>query len=183
MIESTDSHGHQQNYPLLWLYLLFENFFYVYESNKCVLTGYVCVCVCVCVGLYYLVDSSLPIGTSFLPPHKSTRHHAQGLRLSNRWPTSKKELYNYRHLSLQMVIEQSFGVLKANFLILNLMPNFKRSRHHYVIIVCYALHNFISINNRGDELFSTKGDHTHSKGGEYNNKGNGNTRASSSSAT
>ncbi|XP_023895253.2 uncharacterized protein LOC112007179 [Quercus suber] len=28
-------------------------------------------------GSYYLVDSGLPIGTSFLPPHKSTRYHAQ----------------------------------------------------------------------------------------------------------
>ena len=140
-------------------------------------------CVCVCVGLYYLVDLSLPTGTSFLPPHKSTRHHAQRLHLSNRWPTSKKELYNYRHLSLQMVIERSFGVLKAHFLILNLMPNFKRSRHRYVIIVCYALHNFISINNRGDELFSIWGDHTHYEGGESNSKGNGNTGASCSLAT
>ena len=114
-----------------------------------------CVCVCVCVGSYYLVDSGLPIGTSFLPPNKSTRYHAQEFNSSGRRTTSKKELYNYRHSSLLMVIEQSFGVLKARFSILNLMPNFKLIRQRYVVIVCCALHNFIRMNNRSDELFKT----------------------------
>nr|POF26915.1 protein alp1-like [Quercus suber] len=106
-------------------------------------------------GSYYLVDSGLPIGTSFLPPHKSTRYHAQGFHSSNRTPTTKKELFNYRHSSLRMVIERSFGVLKACFPILNLMPNFKRSRQRYVITACCCLHNFMCINNRCDELFNT----------------------------
>ena len=101
------------------------------------------------------MDSGFPIGTSFLPPHKSTRYHVQEFHSSYRQPTTKKELYNYRHSSLWMVIEQSFGVLKARFPILNLMPNFKRIRQHYVIVACCALHNFMRINNRGDELFHT----------------------------
>ena len=46
-------------------------------------------------------------------------------------------------------------MLKAHFLILNLMPNFKRSRQRYVIVACYAFHNFIRMNNQGDELFRT----------------------------
>ena len=101
------------------------------------------------------MDSGFPIGTSFLPPHKSTMYHAQEFCLISRQPTTKKELYNYKHSSLQMVIEQSFGVLKARFTILNLMPNFKCSRQRYVIVACCALHNFIRMNNRGDELFHT----------------------------
>ena len=113
---------------------------------------------CVCVGSYYLVDSGLPIGTSFLPPHKSTRYHVQEFNSSGRRITSKKELYNYRHSSLRMVIERSFGVLKARFPILNLMPNFKPIRQRYVVIVCCALHNFIRMNNRNDELFRTIGE-------------------------
>ncbi|XP_065620330.1 uncharacterized protein LOC112003400 isoform X2 [Quercus suber] len=99
--------------------------------------------------------TGLPIGTSFLPPHKSTRYHAQEFHSSNRTPTTKKELFNYRHSSLRMVIERSFGVLKARFPILNLMPNFKRSRQRYVITACCCLHNFLRINNRCDELFNT----------------------------
>ena len=35
------------------------------------------------------------------------------------------------------------------------MPNFKRSRQRYVIVACYAFHNFIRMNNQGDELFRT----------------------------
>ena len=51
--------------------------------------------------------------------------------------------------------------------------------------MCCALHNFIGINNRGDELFTTLGDDTQSEEGESNSEGNGNgnTRALTSSAT
>ena len=145
-------------------------------------------CVCVCVGSHYLVDSGLPIGTSFLPPHKSTRYHAQEFRSADRRITSKKELYNYRHLSLQMVIERSFEVIKAHFPILNLMPNFKPIRQRYVIVVCCALHNFKRMNNRSDELFKTigesdrEGSATNSEGSD-DGKGSDDARASTSSAT
>ena len=46
-------------------------------------------------------------------------------------------------------------MLKARFPILNLIPKFKRSRQHYVIVACCTLHNFIRINNRGDKIFHT----------------------------
>ncbi|XP_030949419.1 uncharacterized protein LOC115973302 [Quercus lobata] len=132
-------------------------------------------------GSYYLVDSGLPIGTSFLPPHKSTRYHAQEFHSAGRRITSKKELYNYRHSSLRMVIERSFGVLKARFPILNLMPNFKPIRQRYVIVVCCALHNFIRMNNRSDELFRTIGESDDE--GSGNGGGSGHAGASTSSAT
>ena len=141
-----------------------------------------------CVGSHYLIDSGLSIGTSFLPPHKSTRYHAQEFRSAGRRITSKKELYNYRHLSLQMVIERSFEVIKAHFPILNLMPNFKPIRQRYVIVVCCALHNFKRMNNRSDELFKTiaesdrEGSATNSEGSD-DGKGSGDARASTSSAT
>ena len=81
-----------------------------------------------------------------------------------------------------MVIEQSFGVLKAHFPFLNLMSNVKGNRQRYVIVVCCALHNFIHIHNRSDELFSTISE-TIVEGSETNGKGNGDSGASSSSAT
>ena len=137
---------------------------------------------CVCVGSYYLVDSGLPIGTSFLPPHKSTRYHAQKFHSSGRRITSKKELYNYRHSSLQMVIERSFGILKARVPILNLMPNFKPIRQWYMVIMCCALHNFIHMNNRSDELFRTIGE-SDGQGSATNGEGSGDVGASTSSAT
>nr|XP_023878540.1 protein ALP1-like [Quercus suber] len=126
--------------------------------------------------------TGLPIGTSFLPPHKSTRYHAQEFKSSGRRITSKKELYNYRHSSLRMVIERSFGVLKARFPILNLMPNFKPIRQRYVVIVYCALHNFIHMNNRSDELFRTIGESV-GEGSATNNEGRGDAETSTSSAT
>ena len=133
-----------------------------------------------CVGSYYLVDSGLPIGTSFLSPHKSTRYHVQEFNSSGRRITSKKELYNYRHSSLRMVIERSFGVLKARFPILNLMPNFKPIRQRYVVIVCCALHNFIRMNNQSDELFRTI-EESDGKGSATNGEGGGDIGALTSS--
>ena len=127
------------------------------------------------------MDSGLPIGTSFLPPHKSTRYHVQEFNSSGKWITSKKELYNYRHSSLQMVIERSFGVLKARFPILNNMPNLKPIRQRYVVIVCCALHNFIRMNNRSDELFRTIGE-SDGEGSATTSFGGGDIGASTSSA-
>ena len=136
---------------------------------------------CVCVGSYYLVDLGLPIGTSFLPPHKSTRYHAQEFRSSSRQITSKKELYNYRHSSLRVVIKRSFGVLKTRFPILNLMPNFKPIRQRYVIVVCCALPNFIGMNNQSDELFKTIGGSVN-EDSVTNSEGSGDAGASTSLA-
>ncbi|KAL0002352.1 hypothetical protein SO802_016133 [Lithocarpus litseifolius] len=106
-------------------------------------------------GSYYLVDSEYPIGASFLPPHKTTQYHAQEFRRSNRQPALGKELFNYRHSSLRMVIGRCFGVLKARFPILSCMANYKQSRQRLVVSTCCALHNFICINNRRDEMFNT----------------------------
>ena len=55
--------------------------------------------------------------------------------------------------------------------------------------MCCALHNFICINNRSDELFTTWGDDTQSEGRDSNSEGNGNgiepgnTRASTNLTT
>ena len=101
------------------------------------------------------MESSISISTSFLPPHKSTKYHVQEFHSSNKNPTTKKELFNYLHSSLRMVIDQSFRVQKTRFSILNLMPNFKCSRQRYVITTWCCLHNFLHINNCCDELFNT----------------------------
>ena len=104
-------------------------------------------------GSYYLVDSRYAIGNAFLPPHKSVRYHAQEFRGANRQPTTPQELFNYRHSLLWMVIECCFGVLKARFLILNDMHSFSLSRQRLIVTACCALHNFIRMYNRADEMF------------------------------
>ncbi|KAL0006928.1 hypothetical protein SO802_008430 [Lithocarpus litseifolius] len=104
-------------------------------------------------GSYYLVDSGYVIGSAFLPPHKSARYHAQEFRGVNRQPTTPQELFNYRHSSLRMVIERCFGVLKARFPILTEMHSFSISRQRLLVTTCCALHNFIRMYNRADEMF------------------------------
>ena len=54
-----------------------------------------------------------------------------------------------------MVIERSFGVLKARFRILSSMANYKESRQRLVVSACCEIHNFIRINNRRDEMFNS----------------------------
>ena len=68
------------------------------------------------------------------------------------------------------------------FPILNLMPSFKPIRQRHVVIVCCALHNFIRMNNRSDELFRTIGE-SDGEGSVTNGEGNGDVGASTSSAT
>ena len=126
-----------------------------------------------------MIDSGYPIGTSFLPPHKSTNYHAQEFRSSNRQPMMKKELYNYRNSSLRMVFERCFGILKACFSILSSMPNLKPLCQQYIISTCCAVHNFIRIHNWSDELFHTW--ETADLGGGANQNSDGRSAGASSS--
>ena len=104
-------------------------------------------------GSYYLVDPGYTIGSAFLPPHKSTRYHAQEFRSANQQPTTPQELFNYRHSSLWMVIEWCFRMLKARFSILIGMHSFSISRQRLIMTACCALHNFICMYNRANEMF------------------------------
>ena len=104
-------------------------------------------------GSHYLIDSGYIIGSAFLPPHKSTRYHAQEFRGANRQPSTPQELFNYRHSSLRMVIERCFGVLKSRFLVWIGMHSFSISRQRLIVTTCCALHNFIRMYNRADEMF------------------------------
>ncbi|KAK9988613.1 hypothetical protein SO802_028852 [Lithocarpus litseifolius] len=103
-------------------------------------------------GSYYMVDSGLQIGTSFLP--------------------LTSPLGTMRRNSTQA----------ARFPILNLMPNFKPVRQRYVIVVCCALHNFIHMNSKSDELFRTIGESV-GEGSATNRVSSGDAGASTSSAT
>ena len=94
---------------------------------------------------------------------------------------TKKELYNYRNSSLRMVFERCFGILKACFPILSSMSNLKLLRWRYIISACCAMHNFICINSRSDELFHTW--ETADLGGGASRNSDGGSPGSSSSTT
>ena len=69
-------------------------------------------------------------------------------------PEGAKELFNYRHSSLRNVIERCFGILKAQFLVLKMMPRYKPCRQGNVMRACCTFHNFIRIATRNNCLFT-----------------------------
>ena len=104
-------------------------------------------------GGYYLVDSGYPCTLGFLPPYRTERYHLRDFRGGDHLEGAK-ELFNYRHSSLRNVIERCFGVLKARFPVLKMMPRYKPCRQGNVIRACCTIHNFIRMATRNDHLFT-----------------------------
>ena len=99
------------------------------------------------------MDSGYPCSGGLLPPYRGERYHTQEYRGRDRQARSPKEFFNFRHSSLRMTIERCFGVLKARFPILKLMPPYKPSRQRLIIIACCAIHNYIRKWSHADKLF------------------------------
>jgi hypothetical protein len=118
---------------------------------SCLTSAYV-QSVCLLAGHYYLVDSGFPCSNGYLPPYRGERYHLQDFR-SGGDPRGFKELFNYRHSSLRMVIERCFGVLKKRFYVLNGMPRYKLCRQSLIVNACCTLHNFIREVDRNDMFF------------------------------
>ncbi|KAK2661763.1 hypothetical protein Ddye_000337 [Dipteronia dyeriana] len=89
----------------------------------------------------------------FLTPYRGERYHLRDYEGPERAPRGPKELFNYRHSSLQNVIELCFGVLKARFTVLKNMPNYKLRRQRLVPIACCVLHNFIRSQGCCERMF------------------------------
>ena len=84
---------------------------------------------------FYLVDFGFPNMTGYLAPFRGQRYHLRDFRDRGR-PQGRHELFNYRHSSLRNVIERCFGVLKARFPILKLMPNYPIRRQRLIPLTC-----------------------------------------------
>jgi hypothetical protein len=59
----------------------------------------------------------------FLPPYKGERYHLNAFH-NRPLPSGYKELFNFRHSSLRMIIENCFARLKRRLCILNGMPEY-----------------------------------------------------------
>ena len=110
-----------------------------------------------CVDYYYVVDSGYPNLKGFLAPYRGERYHRRDFQ---RGPgiRGKHELFNYMHSSVRNVIERSFGVLKARFHILQDIPNYPLRHQRLIPQACCALHNFIRMEDRADNLFTIYGE-------------------------
>ncbi|XP_021820766.1 uncharacterized protein LOC110762438 [Prunus avium] len=104
-------------------------------------------------GYYYVVDAGYSNVPGFLAPYRGLRYHLRDYRGPRRAPRGPMELFNYRHSSLRNVIERCFGVLKARFPILKLMPNYPPRRQRPIPIAYCVLHNFIRKEARRDKMF------------------------------
>jgi hypothetical protein len=84
------------------------------------------------IGFYYLVDSSYSCTKGYLPPYRDEWYHLQQFKSSSD-PVGFKELFNYWHSSLIMVIERCFDVLKNRFNVLKGMSKYKVCRQPLVV--------------------------------------------------
>lgn len=78
-------------------------------------------------GHYYLVDASFPITLWFLPPYKGKHYHLTSFRIGG-CARGPRELLNYQHSSLRMMIKHCLGILKNWFLLLDIMSCYKPVR-------------------------------------------------------
>ena len=101
---------------------------------------------------FYVVDAGYPNISGFLAPYRGECYHRNDFGGRGR-PRTKVELFNQRHSSVRNVIERCFGVLKARFPILKLMPNYPLRRQRCIPLACCTLHNFIRMEARLDTLF------------------------------
>ncbi|KAK4404488.1 hypothetical protein Sango_0817400 [Sesamum angolense] len=67
-------------------------------------------------------------------------------------PQSPRELFNLRHASAQNAIEQTFGLLKARWGIIQSPSYYPIRVQNQIIAVCYLLHNFVRMEMPDDAL-------------------------------
>ncbi|KAI3881307.1 hypothetical protein MKX03_005154 [Papaver bracteatum] len=68
-------------------------------------------------------------------------------------PRSAREKYNHAYSSLRNIIERCFGVIKARFPILKMMPSYSLRKQRNIVIASCAIHNFIRRHAMEDDLF------------------------------
>ena len=87
-----------------------------------------------------------------MAPYRNVRYWFGDFRRQR--AMNKYEKFNHSHVKLRNVIERAYGVLKARFPILKRMTWFSLEVQRDIVIVCFAVHNFIGKEGLTDDLFS-----------------------------
>ena len=98
------------------------------------------------------MDAGYPNKTGYLAPYRGEKYHLSDFPHGYR-PTGSREQFNCVHLSLQNVIERTFGVTKKKWKILSTMPSYPFQIQVYIVIACMALHNYIRLRVRSNIEF------------------------------
>ncbi|XP_023735720.1 uncharacterized protein LOC111883630 [Lactuca sativa] len=111
-------------------------------------------------GKFYLVDAGYPNTKGYLAPYKGSniRYHIPDFRRrqtrASQEPKGFKEKFNYYHSSLRNVIERTFGVWKARWVLLRDMHvNFNFETQDKIGLASMAIHNYIRMSGSGDTTF------------------------------
>lgn len=110
-------------------------------------------------GKYYLANAGFLLCNELLVPYRNVHYHlAEWGHANVRWvfhsfsrsivlnlyrPCNKEELFNLHHTSACNIIEHIFGVLKHQFCILLLAPEYSMDIQAQIPTTLCAIHNFI----------------------------------------
>lgn len=110
-------------------------------------------------GKYLLADAGFGTSDALLVPYRGVQYHLKEWRQANlRYvphvlsivilmitfrPQNREELFNLRHAALRNVIERIFGVLKRQFRILQIPPEYDMHVQARLPVALCAIHNFI----------------------------------------
>nr|KAJ0200882.1 hypothetical protein LSAT_V11C600324110 [Lactuca sativa] len=110
--------------------------------------------------MFYLVDAEYPNTKGYLAPYKGSNIHyhipdfGRGQTRASREPKGFKEKFNYYHSSLCNLIERTFGVWEARWVLLRDMHvnlNFKTQVK--IVLASMAIHNYVRMSDSGDATF------------------------------
>ena len=76
----------------------------------------------------------------FLHPSEKTRYHLNKLSSRN-YPRTPRELFNFRHSNLKVMVERAFGALKNRFKILDQKSLYTFPTQIKLVVACFILHN------------------------------------------
>jgi hypothetical protein len=97
-----------------------------------------------------LVDSGYLNTLGYLSPisDPNVRYHMPEYKHGGP-PRGISEHFNYRHSSLRMKVEMSFGQLKKRWKVLYVMPQMSKKYQMSIIVSTFTLHNFIRMHKLG----------------------------------
>lgn len=95
-------------------------------------------------GKYVLADAGYSNSPTILTPFRGVRYHLREISQSRLKPQNKEELFNFRHSSLRIAVERTFGVFKRKWRIFDRPHEFSNRTQVKLVYALAAVHNFVN---------------------------------------